>query len=68
MATQAQIIANRFFETVARINEGPLKEYREDFGGNRGKKEDSNSKPVLPITNHRSPKDVKRNQFPKGKN
>jgi hypothetical protein len=29
-------IANRFFETVARINEGTLEENRENFGGNRG--------------------------------
>ena len=30
---QVLAIANRFFEAVARINEGPLKEYRGDFGG-----------------------------------
>ncbi len=33
---QVLAIANRFFEAVARINEGPLKEYRGDFGGKRG--------------------------------
>ncbi|MHC4747927.1 MAG: hypothetical protein ACYS18_11540 [Planctomycetota bacterium] len=30
-------IANRFFEAVARINEGPLGDNRGDFGGKRGK-------------------------------
>jgi len=34
---QVLAIANRFFETVARINEGPLGANRGDFGGNRGK-------------------------------
>jgi len=34
---QVLAIANRFFETVARINEGPLGENRGDFGGKRGK-------------------------------
>ncbi len=34
---QVLAIANRFFETVARINEGPLKENQRDFGGKRGK-------------------------------
>jgi hypothetical protein len=34
---QVLAIANRFFEAVARINDGPLKENRGDFGGNRGK-------------------------------
>jgi hypothetical protein len=34
---QVLAIANRFFETVARINEGPLKENRGEIGGNRGK-------------------------------
>ncbi len=34
---QVLAIANRFFETVARINEGPLGEYRGDFGGKQGK-------------------------------
>jgi len=34
---QVLAIANRFFETVARINEGPLGENQGDFGGNRGK-------------------------------
>jgi hypothetical protein len=29
-------IANRFFETIARINKGLLGENRGDFGGNRG--------------------------------
>ena len=34
---QVLAIANRFFETVARINEGPLGENRGDFGGKPGK-------------------------------
>ncbi len=33
---QVLAIANRFFETVARINEGPLGENRGDFGGKTG--------------------------------
>jgi len=33
---QVLAIANRFFEAVARINEGPLKENQGDFGGKRG--------------------------------
>ncbi len=54
-------IANRFFETVARINESPLRENRGDFGGkrgdfggkrgenggNRGKKEEEKRRPTL---------------------
>ncbi|UCC21920.1 MAG: hypothetical protein JSW23_08915 [Planctomycetota bacterium] len=34
---QVLAIANRFFETVARINQGPLRGNRGDFGGKRGK-------------------------------
>ncbi len=65
---QVLAIANRFFEAVARINEGPLKENRGDFGGkrggnrgNRGKKEEEKRRLKLdarstfyhsPITNH----------------
>jgi hypothetical protein len=33
---QVLSIANRFFEAVARINDGPLKENRGDFGGKSG--------------------------------
>jgi hypothetical protein len=63
-------IANRFFETVARINEGPLGGNQGDFGGkrgknggNRGKKEEEKRRPTLaarstiyhsPITNHQA--------------
>ncbi len=41
---QVLAIANRFFEAVARINEGPLGENRGDFGGNRGKSGDFRGK------------------------
>jgi len=73
---QVLAIANRFFEAVARINEGPLKENQGDFGGNRGIFEENRG--IYGLNQDTSsanngdpdhePKNEKRNQFSKGKN
>ncbi len=58
---QVLAIANRFFETVARINEGPLGENRDIFGLNQGACSANDGDP------DHEPKNEKRNQFSKGK-
>ncbi len=80
---QVLAIANRFFEAVARINEGPLGGYRGDIGGisgeiggNRGIFEENRdifglNQGACSANNgdpDHEPKNVKRNQFSKGKN
>ena len=73
---QVLAIANRFFETVARINEGPLGENRGGFGGNRGIFEENRdifglNQGACSANNgdpDHEPKNVKQTQFPKGRN